>query len=439
MSKFIYPRLSRVDIVSIIIDAQIMDISERHLLNPNPDFVTNLFTRVLIALDFFNEDIGQVDFDALEQFENPESHDSSLHIINLCNRIRQVLDLVDCPHRFTLKDLIRPDPNRTEFFLSAIMNYHLYRETKVKQLTELMNPLTDIEEQHQLLQGRVSQLNAEIADFDDAREKESPLLQEAEAKVKELRQTIEGLNNEQVKVRTSLKKLKEKSGEMDKEISDADFDLLKCDSERQELRSRIVQSPDKLQRAVEEKKSVREKAKNDEMSAMQSFNEKTAVEEVYTKVLKKLSKHLAQMQVIQEQVNSAKFAGKDCKALKQKKSDDEILIKSLQNEVVKRQAKVKDFNDLKKKLEKERYLKFEEATKEVNTVKLEVESRRGLLEARQKDVEAVVAEVDSITASIASLKKSAAADQQALALKCEEIIKEGGAPICFSVLCPPKI
>lgn len=114
-----------------------------------------------------------------------------------------------------------------------------------------MNPLTDIEEQHQLLQGRVSQvyhieervfnnklkgtlficaacasiyqffvlqLNAEIADFDEAREKESPLLQEAEAKVKELRQTIEGLNNEQVKVRTSLKKLKEKSGEMDKEV-----------------------------------------------------------------------------------------------------------------------------------------------------------------------------------------------------------------------------
>lgn len=54
---------------------------------------------------------------------------------------------------------------------------------------------------------------------------------------------------------------------------------------------------------------------------------------------------------------------------------------------------VKDFNDLKKKLEKERDLKFEEATKEVNTVKLEVESRRGLLEARQKDVEAAVAEV----------------------------------------------
>ncbi|KAM5574482.1 hypothetical protein ABKV19_013764 [Rosa sericea] len=369
-------------------------------------------------------DFGQVDFDALQQFENPDFHETSLHSINLCNRIKQVLALVDCPYNFTLKDLLRPDPNRTEYFLSAIINYHLYRETKVNLLTELMNPLTEIEEQHQLLQDQVSQLNAEIAGFNEAREKELPLLQEVDARVKELRQTIEGLNNDQVKVRTSLKKLKEKSGEMDKEISDADFDLLKCDSERQELRSRIVQSPDKLQRAVEEKKSIREKAKNDEMSAMQSFKEKTAVEEVYTKVLKKLSKHLAHMQAIQEQVNSAKFAGKDYKALKDKISDDEILIKSLQNEVVKRQAKVKDLNDLKRKLEKERDLKFEEATKEFSNVKLEVESRRGVLEARQKDVEAAVAEVDSITAKVASVRKSAAADQQALAHKCEEIIKE---------------
>ncbi|KAK9929263.1 hypothetical protein M0R45_026367 [Rubus argutus] len=424
MSKFVYPRLSRGDIVSILVEAQIIAISEHDLLNPNPDFVADLYTRILTTLDFFNEEDGQVDFDALEQFENPDIHQNSLQSMNLCNRIKEVVALVDCPYKFTLKDLLRPESNRTEYFLSAIMNFHLYRETKVNLLTQLMNPLTDIEEQHQLLQDQVSQLNAEIAGFNEAREKDLPLLQEVDAKVKELRQTIEGLNNDQVKVRTSLKKLKEKSGEMDKEISDADFDLLKCDSERQELRSRIVQSPDKLQRAVEEKKSVREKAKNDEMSAMQSFKEKTAVEEVYTKVLKKLSKHLAQMQAIQEQVNSAKFAGKDYRALKEKISDDEVLIKSLQNEVVKRQAKVKDLNDLKKKLEKERDLKFEEATKEFSNVKLEVESRRGILEARQKDVEAAVAEVDSITEKIASVRKSAAADQQELACKCEEIIKE---------------
>lgn len=54
---------------------------------------------------------------------------------------------------------------------------------------------------------------------------------------------------------------------------------------------------------------------------------------------------------------------------------------------------MKDLNELKRKLEKERDLKFEEATREFSNVKLEVESRRSILEARQKDVEAAVAEV----------------------------------------------
>lgn len=40
-----------------------------------------------------------------------------------------------------------------------------------------------------------------------------------------------------------------------------------------------------LKRALEEKKSVREEAKNNERLAMQSFQEKTAIVEVYTKVI----------------------------------------------------------------------------------------------------------------------------------------------------------
>lgn len=40
-----------------------------------------------------------------------------------------------------------------------------------------------------------------------------------------------------------------------------------------------------MKRALEEKKSVREEAKNFERSAMQSFKEKTDVDEVYTKVI----------------------------------------------------------------------------------------------------------------------------------------------------------
>lgn len=45
-----------------------------------------------------------------------------------------------------------------------------------------------------------------------------PLVQEVDAKVKELRQTIAGLNNKQMSLRTTLKKSKEKTAEMDTEV-----------------------------------------------------------------------------------------------------------------------------------------------------------------------------------------------------------------------------
>ena len=54
---------------------------------------------------------------------------------------------------------------------------------------------------------------------------------------------------------------------------------------------------------------------------------------------------------------------------------------------------MEQLEELRRHLEKERDAKCEEATKELNRVKHEVESRRHDLEVRQKNVEALVAEV----------------------------------------------
>nr|POE45880.1 hypothetical protein CFP56_40918 [Quercus suber] len=137
-----------------------------------------------------------------------------------------------------------------------------------------------------------------------------------------------------------------------------------------------------------------------------------------------MSKHFAQMQAIQEQVNSAKSIEKDFKALKAKISDEGILDKSLEAKLVERQAKAEQLDELRNQLEKERDLKCEEATLEFNNVRLEVESRRRELEARQKNVEAVVVEVDAKTSKADSMKESGAAKVQALIQKSEEIVKE---------------
>lgn len=425
MSKFECPMMSRGEIVAILGESQIANISEHDLSNPTPDFLSDLYTRLLFHIDALHEEEhGQLEFAALEHLENPEFHSDSTRIVKLYNRVKQVMASLDCPKSFTLKDLIKPDSARTELFLSAILNFSLYRQAKLDFLRPIVEELEFLEEQQREWENKIAQLDLEIEQYNEARERELPLVQELEAKVKELRQNIAGLNNHQMSLRATFRKLKEKNEEMDEKISNAEFALVQAVQENANLRSKIVQSPDKLQRALEEKKSAREVAKNAEKVAMQSYQDKTSIVEFYTKVFKKMSKRSAQMQAIQEHVNSAKSIEKDFKALKNKLSDEGILDKSLEAKLVEQQAKAEQLDELTKQVEKERDLKCEESTKEFNNVKLEVESRRRELEARQKNVEAVVAEVDAITSKANSVKESGAAKVQGLIQKSEEIVKE---------------
>ncbi|XP_064962991.1 kinetochore protein NUF2 homolog isoform X2 [Musa acuminata AAA Group] len=164
---------------------------------------------------------------------------------------------------------------------------------------------------------------------------EEPTVQQLDAEVKDLRQIIQNYNKQQMSLKTMAKALKEKTDAINDKISQADFELVKNAQENSKLSSKIVQSPDKLQRALEEKKSYRTEVKNSERSAMQSVQEKTSTLEVYSKV------------------NSAKTLEKDVKALKVKLSDERVSIMAVEAKLVEKQGKAKQAEELIKAAETE--------------------------------------------------------------------------------------
>jgi len=154
-SNYEYPRLQRPEIVTILGQFQIANVTEQELAKPNPDLISDLYTRVLFHLDVFleyisvfsfpllhryiphspspslsffrREDNEQLDFDALEHLENPDLHVESARAVKLFNRIKEVLTDIECPRKFTFADLLVPDPHRTDLFLGALLNFYLYR------------------------------------------------------------------------------------------------------------------------------------------------------------------------------------------------------------------------------------------------------------------------------------------------------------------------
>lgn len=68
-----------------------------------------------------------MEFRALEQLDFPDYHIHSVPRMNLFNKIHKLVSALSCPYSFTPKDLIKPDPDRTEIFLGALLNFNAYR------------------------------------------------------------------------------------------------------------------------------------------------------------------------------------------------------------------------------------------------------------------------------------------------------------------------
>ncbi|CAO2823346.1 unnamed protein product [Amaranthus hypochondriacus] len=423
-SVYTLPVLTHQEIASILAEFQIVNLSGNELINPTPNFVFNLYSSLLSHLDSLQDDSNQVDFAALERFENPDLHGDAIRGVNLCSKINEVLIAIECPINFTLTDLIRPDSNRTLKFLSAIINFFLHKDSKLGMLRPYAEELGVLEDERKQRETTILQLKEEIAVFKEAREREKPQALEVEAKVKELQEKLDNLNSLQLNLKKERQAMKEKAQEMENSVRKLDFELIQASQENAILSSKIVSSPEKLQRALEEKKVVQIETKDSERLAFQTFQEKTANLEVYTKALKKMTKQLADMHAIQEQVNSSKSVEKDVKLLKSKMADEQMLEKSLEAKLVEYQAKAEQSDEHKNLLEKKAKQKREEDTKELDKVNLEAESWRRDLETRGQKIEAMVTEVEAIKAKIKSTNDLAVATQEKLLKKGEEIVNE---------------
>ncbi|KAL1312836.1 hypothetical protein HN51_039418 [Arachis hypogaea] len=426
-SKYEYPTLSRPEIITTLAQLQIANMIEQDFIHPNPDLIFELYTRLLIHLDFLEEENEQLDFEAVSNFDDPELHMESIRATKLYYKIKEVLAILECPRRivFTFADLLMPDTQRTEFFIGSIVNFVLYREGKLVEISKIGDEVSALEEQRiNLEENEIPQVKSEISNLNEAREKEMAVVQEVDAKVAELRNTIMTLNKNQMSLRTTLKKSKDQAEEMDAKISNAEFTLSQNAQENENLRSKIAQSPDKIQRALEEKKLAREEAMKAERLAMQTFHEKTSLLEVYSKVGKKMSKHYKQMLAIKEQVNSAKSVEKELKALKAKLSDEQVLEKSLESKLAEKQSKVLQMEETKRQVEKECTIMQEKSIKYLNGITSDVEYKKRDIETRRRNVEAVLEEVDATNGKMKSVKESGAAKVELLGHKSEEIIEE---------------
>ncbi|WOL17948.1 kinetochore protein Nuf2-like [Canna indica] len=395
MSTFSSPELPPAEIVKALGQYGIASLEAQDLANPSCDLVSTIYSNFLSFADPIREESNsQIAFEALELLENPDNHLDAIRTFNLYRRVKDMLALIRF-NSFTIRDLLKPDPKRTIHILSAVVNFIFYWEEKLNMLQPLVDQLAAYEEKKTEIVSKIAELNQLILDHEIARQREEPAVQQLDTEVKELRQTIQNYNKQQMSLKTAAKALKEKTDA----ISD--------------------------KRALEEKKSHKVEVKNSERSAMQSVQEKTSTLEVYSKVLISFSNTRAHMYVyIKRCINSAKTLEKDVKSLKAKLSDERVSLISLEAKLVEKQGKAKQAEEHIKVAEKERDTRYADETQRLQTVRAEMEWNLQCLEPRERNVEAMVAKGDRLMSEAALVRETGKAKQQEIQSKFEEIEQE---------------
>ncbi|CAN8255173.1 unnamed protein product [Cochlearia groenlandica] len=282
--------------------------------------------------------------EALKILENSEDHLKQVIYMDLYDKVKYVLDMFECPLKINFKDMLMSQSSRIEFFISALLNFALYKDSKVELIEPKAEELRLLVDENKQCDEKLAKVNAEIAEYEEARERELPLVEELEENIEQLKHTISELNNQQLSLRTNFLEMKEKNILMDYKISKGDAELEQAKKENKNLRSQILQSPQKLEVVLEEKKLMLVEAKKDERSAMESYHKEAALFEVHQKV-----KELEAMD-------------NEIKALKDKISEDEAEYSKLQAKL----AKLEELQETLKQLEEAKEAVLLDWTKKLN-------------------------------------------------------------------------
>ncbi|MQL92858.1 hypothetical protein Taro_025490, partial [Colocasia esculenta] len=201
------PDFTPQQIAAYLAEYGIATVSAEEIVRPTGDFVCCIYAGLLSFLDpLGNDDDEHIDFDALDVVENPDYHSESIRISNFYRKIRIILASIKV--ELELRDLLRPDPVRTVAILSTVLNFLMYRDEKLANLQPFVDQCNY--DRQSELEAKIAELKREFVEHEIACEKEKPVVQELEAEVRVLKQTILDRNKEQAGLQTHYKRIKEK-------------------------------------------------------------------------------------------------------------------------------------------------------------------------------------------------------------------------------------
>ena len=260
MSRYSFPLLTACDIQQHLKSSlQLNFVSEDDITKPKSDTMKSIYTRLLsIADSTIDQDSFKLTEKDLEKLRYPDCHETSVPTIRLFKELNSLFNRIGCREEpFRLTDLINPELKRTRYYLSAIINFIKF------SLEELSVKLENNEDaiRCRLLDAEIKKAEEEYMRVSNELASLNKFHAENLALVNQKNEQINEIESEKNRIIEERKRIEDRMSFLNLEImkNEQSIQLLNAKIEDEinvsmNLKERIVNNPEELLKALEEKK-----------------------------------------------------------------------------------------------------------------------------------------------------------------------------------------
>ena len=182
----------------------------------------------------------------------PELHAESMRAAALCRNLGRLMEAAGIPDFSPARDLYKPEPQRLQRNLSALINFCKFLNEKSSRYDELQEAAMDSERVCESLREERDRLGEAIAAEREDREADWGEVEQRRGENAALGAQLQTLNREQSDLQAECKALKQEQRALEQDIAQRQGALHAAGSERERLQGSVVQSPERLQRALDD-------------------------------------------------------------------------------------------------------------------------------------------------------------------------------------------
>ncbi|XP_072483371.1 kinetochore protein Nuf2-like [Notamacropus eugenii] len=346
METLTFPRLTPAEIVAHIQNSILMgpdgkDLSKNDIFpNPKSEVVHKIFVRTLqiiygIPLDAFH--MMPVNAEVMY----PQLMEGFLPLCNLFTYMEYFL-LICQVNDFEFADILYPKGKRTCRFLSAIINFIHFRESRRETYMKYLQEHKSSMDKMQQLQVAQQEALMKLEQLDSV-----PVEEQAECKqlledIHELQQTLNGFHQKTVTIQEEISQKKLNLSKTTKYLNELKLSLVTLEEEQESLKKKIVDSPEKLKNDIEKMKETAQKLKTAKLEMTEKYEAYRDVNEAVSTFQTELQLYQKKMQELAESSDKEMRISKENQSLEDQIESAQTELKKLKTEEasLKRQAVV---------------------------------------------------------------------------------------------------